>query len=302
MLSRRRLKVIMASSISLAIGGATGCSFDVVVTEASMAGAEGGQGLGGAPLFGGAPTSGQEPPMGATQPPVGGGGGGDDRCTPGERIPGAQCTICGPDTRYIMPPNDPECPMIDCSELNSFYTETSEDGATLCIQERASAVESNCRTLGNCHLTPNTGCVIEEPVERARVYPGCGFINGCDSTGSPNISRSAQGDLCNGFGTCDAIGGPCSISSACAGLDQAAGGGQQTFCEANELTCQVAVNADFVDNLNDISCLAYCTSGNKACLTAWRSEGGCTKGDPIPCSEARRRVVCECKEPEPDSD
>ena len=233
------------------------------------------------------------PPTGLTTPPL---GGTDDRCTPGEKID--TCTICGPDASYIMPPDDPECEALNCSELSSFYEEVNEeDGSITCMQRRAVPVEGSCYRMGFCHATTNTACVVEEPIARATIYPGCGQITGCNSTNSPSFSEVPEGGLCHGFGTCQATGGPCDVSKACAGFERAAGGSQQTFCASSEISCTVSVNANVIDSLDEISCLAYCASASKSCRTAYQYAENCnTSGNAIPCNQAAQRVICECED------
>jgi hypothetical protein len=233
-------------------------------------------------------SAGAEPPMGAIMPPLGGA----EACTPGQKID--TCTVCGPDTRYIMPTNDPECEPVDCSELNRFFTEVGEDGAETCMEEVGERVGGTCYRMGYCHTTSNTACMLGETVSYGTIYPGCGRITGCDSTSSPSISQTPQDGLCHGFGRCEAMGGPCDVPATCAGFENAAGGQQQTFCDANEMACKVGVSASNIQSLSEISCLTYCASASKTCTRAWSSNGGCNEGSQIDCNVAQGQVICEC--------
>lgn len=223
-------------------------------------------------------------------------GGSEDSCVPGERI--GICTVCGPDGRYIAPTNDPECEPVDCSVLNSYYTVIEDDGAETCMEEVAVRLPGTCRTRGECHTTTETACEMGEPIAQGTVYPGCGAISGCNSTNSPSIRITPQGGTCHAFGECTNMGGPCSVSDICEGFELAAGGTRQTFCDIfRGNTCRVAVDANNIDNLEEINCLTYCASADKICDGAWSSNGGCTEVGPITCQDPRNRVICACKEP-----
>lgn len=280
--------------MSVAVLYCVGCLEDVPAIEindegGSMAGVGAGPTQPGGVAVAGQIASGSEPPPAAITPPVGG----MTACTPGERID--TCTVCGPDTRYIMPTNDPECEPVDCREMDRYFTETAENGAVTCNEEIAERVSGTCYRMGYCHTTVNTACVVGEASEVETVYPGCGSIRDCEPGSMPSISKTPANGLCHGFGTCINDGGPCTVSAACKGFENAAGGSQQSFCEASEATCQVAVSAANIADLDQVSCLTYCASASKSCLTAWDSGGGCTKDDPIPCDRARAQVICECE-------
>lgn len=228
---------------------------------------------------------------------MGGEGGQSDvdvpqRCTPGERVD--LCTVCGPDTSLIMPPNDPECEPVSCAELTSFYLERDEDGAERCMKSFSSPAGGSCYRLGYCHTTTQTACEPQEPQQLFKVYPGCGEHSGCNSTAMPNVTRKPPGAICNTFGTCDSSG-RCDIGAGCAGFENAAGSPNNTYCSSTDLSCEVSVSVGSIQGVSQTSCLAFCTSARKSCVQAWRDRGGCNKGNPIDCAQNSSDLICACE-------
>ena len=296
MRSQSKVRFLFYVSSFLLVAFCTSCVEDLTVIDIEVGGGTMSGSMAGSRLPGGQMNAGlnaglnagSEPLVGATVPPPGGA----EACTPGQKID--ICTVCGPDTSYIMPTNDPECEPVDCSELNRFFIEVSEDGAETCMEEVGERVGGTCYRMGYCHTTSNTACMLGETVSHGTIYPGCGRITGCDSTNSPSIALTPQDGVCHGFGRCEALGGPCNVPVTCAGFETAAGGQQQTFCDANDMVCKVGVSASNIQSLREISCLSYCASANKSCSRAWSSNGGCNEDSRIECDVSQDQVVCEC--------
>ena len=211
-------------------------------------------------------------------------------CTVGESL--GLCSICGPDKQAKMPDNDDQCPPINCESLSRYQVRELEDGGKICERYPFTQTGGNCEVLGLCVENPTLVCMEEPMVELLTWYPGCGEFIGCENNEPPSINTVAEGTECYSFGTCDQIGG-CSVAQSCYGLDTTDG---NEHCSSDINGCKVYTSARHYQNLEEITCRAYCIRGaNRGCLDGWESNGACQEGSNIGCNSSRRDIVCLCE-------
>ena len=201
------------------------------------------------------------------------------------------CSMCDYTLTPVVPETETMCPFVDCDSLGTYATREVENGWTVCEYFPYDIGNPVCKGLGECNSNPSEVCTPQPTEILFTAYPGCASFTGCDGNAVPTALLKSPGDPCNGFGECQEDG-QCSIAGGCATLDIV---GSNEFCGVNDSNqCESLVVASSYQNIDKISCIAYCQRSRMECRNGWESNGGCSKGDEIGCSVDKREIICQC--------
>ena len=214
-----------------------------------------------------------------------------EECLVGEKL--GICAICGPLREPLMPINDDECPVIDCSPLTQYQAMNTEDGGRTCLEYSSTPPETSCKALGECYSDIEEACILDPtPVPLVTVYPGCGEFTGCQGELGPDGNTAPVGSLCHGLGECGADG-RCTAPPSCSGTHPLY---VTQFCpdDNDPEACDKHIDLNSEANANQINCDIACATIGR-CVRAWNSNGGCNRGDQINCGTRGRQLICRCE-------
>ncbi len=214
-----------------------------------------------------------------------------DECIIGETL--GLCATCGPQRTPLMPNNDENCPFVDCSPLTQYQAMNNENGGRTCLEYSSTPPESSCKDLGQCYEDIEEACQLNPtPSPLVTVYPGCGEFTGCEGSIGPDGSTSPVGSVCHGLGECGADG-RCSAPQSCSGVHPEY---VTQFCsdDNDSEVCDKHIDLNGVNNASDINCDIACATIGR-CVSAWDSNGGCSKGGQVNCDTRRRQLICRCE-------
>lgn len=216
----------------------------------------------------------------------------DNGCQIGSSL--GLCSVCGPSQTAIKPPNDENCPRVDCQSLATYEVRNLDDGGKVCEYYPFAQTGDNCEVQGLCVENPQLICTAQPMEEILEWRPGCGTFEGCEGTTPPSTTYEVEGTLCYEFGTCNQIG-QCSVHESCYGLDYVDG---NEHCSSDQNGCKVYASArNYNAAIQRLNCQQYCFRGRggKGCVDGWVANGACQEGENIGCNEERENVICLCE-------
>ena len=196
--------------------------------------------------------------------------------------------------------NDITCPRPNCPDPN--YELNDDNGDLVCYESRFTVSNpNNCVAIGECVSPDIFMCEQEEAQELSRTNSTCQVIEGCTGNELPMIVNSADGELCNIWGTCQ--NGQCTTPDFCAQFD--AYNNLNLFCSSsvenmNQL-CEFYVDGTGINGNGRITCNDFCEQVGQgaSCVEGWnnQNENSCQRGDRDGCDENYRTQICLCQVP-----
>jgi hypothetical protein len=275
MLEERMRRISASTAVGLA--ALLGCAEAYDLPKSGEDPAEAGTDLGPRFLDAAAPGTGGVPAEG-TVPPGG--------CVPG------LCLTCDAEGRVVVPPDDPNCPALSCSELDA-YTLKVEGETSICERSVHLGDARGCAAAGRCRAVAEaTACEAPRAFEAARSSGPCQTVLGCAPGEMPAPGPAGAGQPCGAGGICRADG---TCDEAVAESCGAFAGAQ--ICDEGvsvmgDRYCDIAA----VDGMN---CIDHCVRAGGLCLGAFQAtpEAPCAEGMPTGCATAGPNLRCRCRNP-----
>lgn len=211
---------------------------------------------------------------------------------PGGCVPGL-CLTCDPEGRVTLPASDPNCPHLQCGDLDTF-SQRAEGDVIVCDRAVHVGEASNCASPGVCRAQIEAAaCQAPRTLEQSRTTSPCQVMAGCAGTEAGSVTPAPAGrpcaagtGLCREDGTCDQA-----VSETCQAFV-----GLQVCDEGVHVTgdpyCDVA-------NVAGANCITTCVGAGGVCLAAFEAtaDAPCAEGAATGCAAALPQLRCRCRNP-----